>query len=97
MTSALSANIILAVPFVVAIIGIPLWMIWKRTDATANLSGSRRYPGSLAHPRWARPRSITASRRLATSSESILLAWKLLWARASTCRASRPVSRVPSR
>ena len=33
MTSILWVNILLEVPFVLAIIGIPLWLTWKRTDS----------------------------------------------------------------
>ena len=32
MSSIVWVNILLGVPFVLAIVGIPLWLIWKRTD-----------------------------------------------------------------
>ena len=43
MTSTLWANIILAVPFVLAIIGIPLWLTWRRTDTAPDHAAARRY------------------------------------------------------
>src|SRR5258708_34402628 len=33
-----------------AIIGIPLWMIWKRRDATPDHSGARRYLAARHNP-----------------------------------------------
>lgn len=42
MTSVLWANLILAVPFAVAIIGIPMWMTWRHPDTAPGLSGARK-------------------------------------------------------
>jgi len=37
MTSVVWANIALAVPFVLAIVGIPLWMTWKPADVSSGI------------------------------------------------------------
>jgi hypothetical protein len=36
VTSILWANIALELPFVLAIIGIPLWLTWKRQDTAVD-------------------------------------------------------------
>ena len=43
MTTPVWINLILAVPFVLAIIGIPLWMTWKHTDTAPDFSPAREY------------------------------------------------------
>jgi hypothetical protein len=43
MSAAVWANILLAVPFLFAFIGIPLWMTFKRPETGADHTGARRY------------------------------------------------------
>ena len=43
MTTPVWINLILAVPFVLAIVGIPLWMTWKHTDTAPDYSPAREY------------------------------------------------------
>lgn len=43
MTSSIVWNMILIVPFLVAFIGIPLWMTWKHLDRAADHSASHQY------------------------------------------------------
>ena len=43
MTAVVLASILLTIPFVVAFIGIPLWMTFTRPDAGADHSGAQRY------------------------------------------------------
>ena len=43
MTTPVWINLILAVPFVLAIAGIPLWMTWKHTDTAPDFSPAREY------------------------------------------------------
>jgi hypothetical protein len=43
MTTPVWINLILAVPFVLAIVGIPLWMTWKHTDTAPDFSPAREY------------------------------------------------------
>lgn len=52
MTTPVLVNLILAVPFVLAIVGIPLWMTWKRADTPPDFSGAREYLAAKAarHP-----------------------------------------------
>ena len=72
MTSTLFWNSLLIVPFLLAFIGIPLWMTWKHTDRGADHSAARQYlaakaeylAGGFGHPRQApaqatQPRSLT--------------------------------------
>jgi len=66
MTLTLWANIILAVPFVLAIIGIPLWLTWRRTDTEPDHAAARRYlavtAARRAPARQAPPRRAQAFR-----------------------------------
>ena len=48
MTSSIVWNMILIVPFLLAFIGIPLWMTWKHLDRAADHSASRRYLAAKA-------------------------------------------------
>lgn len=41
--TVLFANIALAIPFLVAFIGVPLWLTFKRPDAAADHFAARRY------------------------------------------------------
>ena len=43
MTTPVWINLILAVPFVLAIAGIPLWMTWKHTDTAPDFAPTREY------------------------------------------------------
>ena len=43
MTTAVWINLILALPFVLAIIGIPLWMTWRHTDTAPDHAPARAY------------------------------------------------------
>jgi hypothetical protein len=43
MTSVLRENIPLALPFIAAIVGIPLWMTAKRPDLAPDHSAARAY------------------------------------------------------
>ena len=43
MTAVVLASIVLTIPFLVAFIGIPLWMTFTRPDAGADHSGAQRY------------------------------------------------------
>ena len=43
MTMQVWINLILAVPFVLAIVGIPLWMTWKHTDSAPDFSAVGEY------------------------------------------------------
>ena len=43
MTAVVLASILLTIPFLVAFIGIPLWMTFKRPDTGADHTGARRY------------------------------------------------------
>jgi len=78
MTTPVWINLILAVPFVLAFVGIPLWMTWKRTDTAPDFSESRAYLAATASqrtvPATIRPRQPSRPRTLAdllaTSSAS---------------------------
>ncbi|MGI9007763.1 MAG: hypothetical protein ACR2FU_16455 [Streptosporangiaceae bacterium] len=48
MTSSFIWNMILIVPFLLAFIGIPLWMTWKHLDRAADHSASRQYLATKA-------------------------------------------------
>jgi hypothetical protein len=43
MTPVVLASILLTIPFLVAFIGIPLWMTFKRPDTGADHTGAQRY------------------------------------------------------
>ena len=43
MTALVLASILLTIPFMVAFIGIPLWMTFTRPDAGADHTGALRY------------------------------------------------------
>ena len=43
MTALVLASILLTIPFMVAFIGIPLWMTFTRPDAGADHTGAQRY------------------------------------------------------
>jgi hypothetical protein len=43
MTTPVWINLILALPFVLAIVGIPLWMTWKHTDTAPDHAPARAY------------------------------------------------------
>ena len=43
MTTPVWINLILALPFVLAIIGIPLWMTWKHTDTAPDFGPASEY------------------------------------------------------
>ena len=43
MTALVLASIVLTIPFLVAFIGIPLWMTFKRPETGADHTGARRY------------------------------------------------------
>jgi hypothetical protein len=43
MTALVLASILLTIPFLVAFIGIPLWMTFKRPDTGADHTGAQRY------------------------------------------------------
>ena len=43
MTAVVLASILLTIPFLVAFIGIPLWMTFKRPDTGADHAGAQRY------------------------------------------------------
>jgi hypothetical protein len=43
MTAVVLASILLTIPFLVAFIGIPLWMTFKRPETGADHTGARRY------------------------------------------------------
>jgi len=43
MTAVVLASIVLTIPFLVAFIGIPLWMTFTRPDAGADHTGAQRY------------------------------------------------------
>ena len=72
MTSTLFWNSLLILPFLLAFIGIPLWMTWKHLDRPADHSAAHRYlaakadylAGRSGHPkpatsRAADPRPLT--------------------------------------
>ncbi len=48
MTSSIAWNMILIVPFLLAFIGIPLWMTWKHLDRAADHSASHQYLAAKA-------------------------------------------------
>lgn len=48
MTSSIIWNIVLIVPFLLAFIGIPLWMTWKHLDRAADHSASHQYLAAKA-------------------------------------------------
>ena len=43
MTPVVLASILLTIPFLVAFIGIPLWMTFKRPETSADHIGAHRY------------------------------------------------------
>jgi hypothetical protein len=43
MTALVLASILLTIPFLVAFIGVPLWMTFKRPDTGADHTGAQRY------------------------------------------------------
>jgi hypothetical protein len=43
MTAVVLASILLTIPFLVAFIGIPLWMTFKRPETGADHTGAQRY------------------------------------------------------
>ena len=43
MTAVVLASILLTIPFMVAFIGIPLWMTFKRPETSADHIGAHRY------------------------------------------------------
>ena len=43
MTAVVLASILLTIPFLVAFIGIPLWMTFKRPEAGADHTSAQRY------------------------------------------------------
>ena len=43
MTAVVLASILLTIPFLVAFIGIPLWMTFKGPDTGADHTGAQRY------------------------------------------------------
>jgi hypothetical protein len=69
MSAVVWANILLAIPFLVAFIGIPLWFTFKRpqtgpdhTEARAYLRTRTAYPAALARRRAARARETVTVR-----------------------------------
>jgi hypothetical protein len=68
MTALVWANILLAIPFLIAFIGIPLWMTFRRPDTGADHSRAHAYLAAktaLAEPGTAPvPSSAWAGRRL---------------------------------
>lgn len=48
MTSTLFWNSLLTMPFLLAFIGIPLWMTWKHLDRPADHSAARQYLAAKA-------------------------------------------------
>lgn len=54
MTSIVWINILLGVPFVLAIVGIPLWLTWQRTDTAPDHTAARRYLASKSARRSTR-------------------------------------------
>jgi hypothetical protein len=55
MTAVVLASILLTIPFLVAFIGIPLWMTFKRPETGADHTGAQRY----LRARSARTRAVT--------------------------------------
>jgi len=69
MTAVVWANILLAIPFLAAFIGIPLWMTFKRPQTGADHSEARAYlrtrdafASALARRQAARTRMPAATR-----------------------------------
>jgi hypothetical protein len=69
MTAVVWANILLAIPFLAAFIGIPLWMTFKRPQTGPDHSEARAYLGTrdafasaLARRQAARTRMAAATR-----------------------------------
>ena len=54
MNSTIWLNAVLAVPFLLAIIGIPLWLTWRHTDGRPDFSRAHAYlagkPGRAGVP-----------------------------------------------
>jgi hypothetical protein len=78
MTAPVWINLILAVPFVLAIVGIPLWMTLKHTDTAPDFSSAREYLAAKRRRRTApatiRPQALadiltTGSGQSASHSE----------------------------
>ncbi len=73
MSSAIIWNLVLAVPFVLAFIGIPLWMTIRHLDRAPDHTAARRYltargtpvvsTARVTSPRLAAGRSAAASER----------------------------------
>jgi hypothetical protein len=61
MTTPVWINLILALPFVLAIVGIPLWMTWKHTDIAPDCAPAREYLTSK-HDRRTAPAMIRTIR-----------------------------------
>ena len=62
MTAVVWANVALAIPFLLAFIGIPLWMTFRRPQTGADHSQARAYlraKAALASTAVAAPGSIT--------------------------------------
>jgi hypothetical protein len=65
MTSIVWANVLLAVPFILAWIGVPLWLTFKRPPAAPDFSAAHAYLAATA----ALPAQPGAGQRQDTTSQ----------------------------
>lgn len=75
MTSALVWNSLLILPFLVAFIGIPLWMTWKHLDRPADHSASHQYLAAKAEyltAKYGHPKPAHAAQPRALTVEDVL-------------------------
>ena len=66
MTAVVWANVLLAIPFLIAFIGIPLWMTFRRPQTGADHSQARAYlraKAALASTAVAAPGRVTVDTR----------------------------------